>query len=235
MFEISRAARLVRQRYSRAIVTGPTGGQTASAACLHSGLPPARPSQAFSHTSAEGGMERPARSCARRLLCSSTARRSRSAFPVTDSEKNGRDILHSTMNRSLKTFLLWLLIAVLPLNAVAGSLGMSCASLHQQSQVSAGTAAMHHAPAADEHAPHGGEHAGHTAQLPSDTDSPSPDVDQQSHGSCSACSTFCVGAVVPSSTNLTVPSFDGSDAAAASPAAFAVGFIQDGPQRPPRH
>lgn len=139
------------------------------------------------------------------------------------------------MNRSLKTFLLWLLIAVLPLHAVAGSLGMSCAPVHQQSQVSTGTAALHHEPAADEHAHHGGEHADNTSQLSSDTESPSPNVDKQSHGSCSACSTFCVGAVVPSSTNLTVPSFDGSDAAAASPSAFAVGFIQDGPQRPPRH
>jgi hypothetical protein len=139
------------------------------------------------------------------------------------------------MNRPFKTFLLWLLIAVLPLHAVAGSLGMSCAPVHHQSQVAAGMSMQHHEMVADEHAHHGGEHASHAAELPSDTGSPVPDIEKQSHGSCSACSSFCLGAAAPPSTDLAVPSFDGSDAVLASPATLLVGFIQDGPQRPPRH
>lgn len=133
------------------------------------------------------------------------------------------------MNRTLKTLLLWLLIAVLPLNAVAASLGMSCAPSHGRSHEQSP------APAAAEHAHHGAEHAPHAAALPPDTDAPAPDVEQQSHGSCSACSAFCLGAVAPPSSDLAFPSFDGSDAAVAAPAALLVGFIQDGPQRPPRH
>lgn len=139
------------------------------------------------------------------------------------------------MNRTFKTFLLWLLIAVLPLHAVAGSLGMSCAPVHHQSQTPVGMSVSHHEAMADEHAHHGGEQSSHTAELSSDTEPSVPDVEKQSHGSCSACSSFCLGAAAPPSTDLAVPSFDGSDAAVASPAVFLVGFIQDGPQRPPRH
>lgn len=139
------------------------------------------------------------------------------------------------MNRSLKTFLLWLLIAMLPLHAVAGRLGMSCAPVHHQAQGAAVMSMPHHEVVTDEHAHHGGEHAGQSAELSSDTDSSVSGVEKQSHGACSACSSFCIGAVAPPSPDLTLPSFDGSDAAVASPAAFVVGFIQDGPQRPPRH
>lgn len=138
------------------------------------------------------------------------------------------------MNRTFKTFLLWLLIAVLPLHAVAGSLGMSCAPVHHQAQAPAGMAAQHQEQMAGEHAHHGGEHPSPAAELSSDTAPSDSGVEKQSHGSCSACSSFCLGAVAPPSTDLAVPSFDGSDAAVASPAAFLAAFIQDGPQRPPR-
>ena len=139
------------------------------------------------------------------------------------------------MNRTFKTFLLWLLIALLPFHAVAGSLGMPCAPVHHQAPAPSSVSAPHHEVVADEHAHHGGEHASHTAELSSDTEPSVSDVEKQSHGSCSACSSFCLGAVAPPSTDLAVPAFDGSDAAVTWPAAFLVGFIQDGPQRPPRH
>jgi hypothetical protein len=140
------------------------------------------------------------------------------------------------MNRALKTLLVWLLVAVLPLHAVAGSLGMSCAPVHQQSGHAAmNSGSAHHDPVADEHAHHNAEHAVEGLD-PGVHDHPSASkVEKQSHSSCSACSAFCIGAVAPPSAYLPVPTFDGTDAVAVPPAAFAVGFIQDGPQRPPRH
>jgi len=139
------------------------------------------------------------------------------------------------MNLRLKTFLLWLLVAVLPLNAVAGSFGMSCSPVHQQMQEPTITGVLHQDDMTDAHAHHGAEHAGHVVDSTAAADSLAPDVEKQPHSSCSACSAFCLGAVAPPSTDLTVPSFDGSDVALPSPAALTVGFIQDGPQRPPRH
>lgn len=139
------------------------------------------------------------------------------------------------MNRTLKTFLLWLLIAVLPLNAVAGSFGMVCSPVHQQSQEPTGGRVIHHERMADAHAHPGTEHAGHVVDSTAAAGSLVPDVEKQAHTPCSACSAFCLGVVAPPSTDLAVPSFDGSDVVLLSPAAFAVGFIQDGPQRPPRH
>jgi len=140
------------------------------------------------------------------------------------------------MNRTLKTFLLWLLIAVLPLHAVAGSFAMSCAPVHQQpSQSLPSSGVSHHELADDTHAHHGDQHAGvdndsHTAGHGS-----ASKVEKQSHSSCTACSAFCVGAAAPPSSSIPVPLVDGSDAVVVLARAFAVGFIQDGPQRPPRH
>ncbi|QOY92964.1 hypothetical protein IM543_15355 [Massilia sp. UMI-21] len=139
------------------------------------------------------------------------------------------------MTRTLKTFLLWLLIAVLPLNAVAGSLGMSCSPVHQQLQEPTVTGVLHQKDMTDAHAQHGTEHAGHAVDSTAAAASLAPDVEKQPHTSCGACSAFCLGAAAPPSTDLAVPSFNGSDVVLPSPAAFAVGFIQDGPQRPPRH
>lgn len=139
------------------------------------------------------------------------------------------------MNRTLKTLLVWLLVALLPLHAVAGSLGLSCAPVHQQSSpVTMDGGAPHRAPMADAHAHHDGGHAGQADSAGADAHAPAPELDQQPHSSCSACSAFCIGAVAPPSSTLPVPAFDGSDVAAVAPAVLAVGFIQDGPQRPPR-
>ena len=85
------------------------------------------------------------------------------------------------------------------------------------------------------HAHHVEEHASQVDDSSADADSPDTKAGNKAHSTCSACSAFCLGAVAPPSTQLTVPAFDGSEAVIVAPAAFAVGFIQDGPQRPPRH
>lgn len=146
-----------------------------------------------------------------------------------------RAILGISMNRSIKTFLVWLLMAMLPLHAVAGS-RMSCGPVHPlSSQVLSELGADSEEHPADAHAHHGGEHASQADSSAVDADPASSESDNKPHSTCSACSAFCLGAFAPPSTHLAVPAFDGSDAVIVAPAAFAVGFIQDGPQRPPRH
>lgn len=144
-----------------------------------------------------------------------------------------RDILAATMNRIFKKLLIWLLVALLPLQAVAGSFGMTCAPVHQESsQDVQNLAAVDHYMMHDAHVGHGSEHAAQASS--SDSDASGHHAGKLSHSTCSACSAFCLGAVAPPSSHLPTPTFDGSDAVIVSPSVFAVGFIQDGPQRPPR-
>lgn len=147
------------------------------------------------------------------------------------------------MNRLLTTLLVWLLMAALPLHAVAASINMSCAPVPSQAPAAplAGHA-LHAAPDhAHEHAgAHGNTHAHHAdhavsaADAPSDEDSPHAKTGKLGHSSCSACSAFCAGAVAPPSFSLPVPVFEGSDALLVARADFVAGFIPDGLRRPPR-
>lgn len=135
------------------------------------------------------------------------------------------------MNRTLKTLLAWLLMAILPLQALAASVGMSCAPNHRE------FAAMS-APAGQDmdtgmHAHHG-DHAGGAGEAVSVAHTPDAQAEQHPHSSCSACSALCIGAVAPPSAFLPVPTFDGSDAFRAAPSALVPGFIPEGLQRPPR-
>lgn len=146
--------------------------------------------------------------------------------------KNSRAILGTSMNRSLKTFLIWLLMAILPLHAVAASVGMSCAP--DSSQVSHKVEridAAHPGAGIEMHAHHGAHASGDSG---SDTHAQPAKFEKQAHSSCSACSALCAGAVAPPSALLAVPGFHGSDVFLASPMAMVPGFIPDGPQRPPR-
>lgn len=138
------------------------------------------------------------------------------------------------MSRPVKTFVIWLLIALLPLHAAAASIGMSCAQLGQALPHHAAGATAHHAADMDAHAHHGGDSADSDAQAADDARGESESA-RQPHSSCSACSAFCAGAVAPPSALQSVPSFGGSNAVLVSPSAILAGFIPDGPQRPPRH
>lgn len=136
------------------------------------------------------------------------------------------------MNRTVKTFIVWLLMLMLPLHAVAASVGMSCAPIRQHEASSAGMAHQQSAP--DAHAHHGGDHAAHGAGTAADDDASASGIAKQAHSSCSACSAVCAGAVAPPSAFSSLPTFDGSDAVLVSPPSLVAGFIPDGPQRPPR-
>lgn len=146
-----------------------------------------------------------------------------------------RAILRPLMTRTVKTFLIWLLMALLPLHAVAASIGMSCALVGQQVPHHAAGQAAHHAPAADAHAHHGADAASSLDQAAPDDGGAQAQSAKQPHSSCSACSSFCAGAVAPPSALQSLPSFGGSTAVLVTPSAVLAGFIPDGPQRPPRH
>jgi hypothetical protein len=145
-------------------------------------------------------------------------------------------ILFGHMNRFLKTLLIWILIAVVPLNAVAATAGMSCGAGHRQAMElvrshDAGQAMHsdtgHHHDATD----------GSGAQPGSATPVAgidSGDADEPAHSSCSACSVFCVGAVAPPSVFVSIPSFSSSETVVVSPAPRVTGFIPEGLRRPPR-
>ncbi|MEW6371143.1 MAG: hypothetical protein AB1584_09415 [Pseudomonadota bacterium] len=146
------------------------------------------------------------------------------------------------MNRLLTTLLVWLLMAALPLHAVAASINMSCAPV--PSQAPAAPMAGHAAHAAPDHAhepANAGAHAhhgGHAASAPdtaADEDGHHAKAGKLSHSSCSACSAFCAGAVAPPSFSLPMPAFEGSDALLVAHADVVAGFIPDGLRRPPRH
>ena len=148
------------------------------------------------------------------------------------------------MNRLLTTLLVWLLMAALPLHAVAASINMSCAPVPSQAPAApAAEHALHATPdIAHEHAgAHGNAHAHHVehaasaADTASDEDGPHAKAGKLGHSSCSACSAFCAGAVAPPSFSLPLPAFEGSDALLVAHADFVAGFIPDGLRRPPRH
>lgn len=148
--------------------------------------------------------------------------------------KNSRAILGTSMNRSLKTFLIWLLMAILPLHAVAASVGMSCAPDSSQVSYKVERIDAAHLGAGIEMHAHHGVHASDAGDSGSDTHAQPAKLEKQAHSSCSACSALCAGAVAPPPALLAVPSFAGSDVFLASPMAMVPGFIPDGPQRPPR-
>ena len=137
------------------------------------------------------------------------------------------------MNRLLTTLMVWLLMAALPLHAVAASLSMSCAPVQQQAGAVQRAGHASRVAASDMHAHHG-MHAMGSADITADGDSSDTEAGKLSHSSCSACSAFCVGAVAVPPSSLSVPSFNGSEAVVAAPVDPVAGFIPDGPQRPPR-
>jgi hypothetical protein len=140
------------------------------------------------------------------------------------------------MNRSLKTLLLWFLMALVPLQAGAAAMGMSCGSAHQQMMAAAMSAA------ADQHEhdsemAHQHDDADFTAALAGSSSShdASEAADGSGHSTCSACSDFCIGAAAPPSSFHPLPAFNGAESVLIAPAQSVARFVPDGLKRPPRN
>jgi hypothetical protein len=132
------------------------------------------------------------------------------------------------MLRLCKTLLLWLLLAVLPVQGIATAAMLSCGPAERASaEVHA-----HHAHAAFAGDMSATDHAAHHIAM--------HDGDHHPHGkhspssSCSACAACCIGAApLPAGVNWAMAR-NGSEAVLVSPSPFMTGFIPASPERPPR-
>lgn len=134
------------------------------------------------------------------------------------------------MTRFVKTVLLWLLIAALPLQGIAAAVKAACGPEHHET-ISSNIMSSHEAMPDEEHAHH--TMVMNDAGNPSDHGSKS----QHQHKSafCSSCAACCVGAVAPpvSLKQPSPPTLSETAHVLASP--WIAGFIPAGPERPPRH
>ena len=155
------------------------------------------------------------------------------------------------MLKTLRTFLIWLLMLAIPAQGVAAATMLYCGPVHQP----AGAAAMQHAGHAiatvaaavvhsaspDTHTHQGHDMSGHVDHAVQDADASGataqaavagvPDLSQ--NVKCSVCATCCSPAGMTSSV-MPIPSLPASSAPLLLAPALVFDFITDGPQRPPR-
>jgi hypothetical protein len=145
----------------------------------------------------------------------------------------------ATMTRLLKKYLLWLLIAVLPIQGFAAVVQRSCNSGRMVAASAALETAELGPSAYDIDAVSASEQAvskhdgcaEHTVDLSKERSG----SHTYKHGSCSACASCCVGAVAPPVfSSFSLPSKI-PEVRRPSGATPVIGFIPDSLERPPRH
>lgn len=149
--------------------------------------------------------------------------------------------------RVFKTFMLWLLIAALPIQGLAAVVKVSCGPKHHHDSAVAVSESGHHhvntsfESASDLHR-HMHSHAHvHEAlmsgALMSDLSDGSASGDKQipKSSTCSACATCCFGGVAPPSSASSASAFDTFQPVAIPAAHPFTGFFPAGLERPPRH
>ncbi|GAA4015931.1 hypothetical protein [Actimicrobium antarcticum] len=137
------------------------------------------------------------------------------------------------MRLHLKTFLLWLMIATLPLQGLAAAMKLSCDPAHHAiAMVSVMTQDQHHSDSSSDQHDHAGMHlaAADTGQ----SDQPGVNDHHYKTSSCSACAACCVGATAPPPVVLPLPVRISSELVIVAPATFATGITPDGLERPPK-
>ena len=138
------------------------------------------------------------------------------------------------MNRFLKTLLLWLLLAALPLQGIAAAMQTACGPLKQDDSAETTLSVQSH------------HHDGDAMNM-SDTDAADAGAvvksamphdksagDQHKHASCSACASCCVGAFAPPSTAVITPTYSNLLPAVVTPVPLLTSFIPTGLERPPK-
>lgn len=130
------------------------------------------------------------------------------------------------MNRVLKTFLLWLLLAALPLQGFAAAVQTSCDPLAHHGSSEIGIQAQSHHHESDDATEPSTEAS---AKLTGDS------VGTKHKSSfCSACATCCVGAVAPPSVSLLIRVYSSAFPVVSSLSPLVTGFIPAGLERPPK-
>lgn len=142
------------------------------------------------------------------------------------------------MNRLVKTFLLWLLIAALPLQGFAAAKQTFCSPSHHNVLMNMNAAVSEHShenKALHSH-DEGAASAHHsTAENPVLADNSSGSHHKHQNSSCSNCAACCVGAVAPPSVVVLTPVYAAAKFLVISPAPLVTGFIPAGLERPPKH
>ncbi len=123
------------------------------------------------------------------------------------------------MLRLFKTWLILLLIAAVPLQAAAGAM-RTCAP--RAALPAAATAAA------------GQHNAARLSAVPHGAGTPEENKTPAKHPACGACSSFCLGALMPPGLALPAAAGTGAQRVTTATAALLPGFIPDGPRRPPR-
>lgn len=146
-------------------------------------------------------------------------------------------VLHfRPMNRTLKTYVLWLLIAVMPFQAFAANVLRACGSSHQSMSMVA--SAMDHGNVSDISDGAGMDQPSgqddHCPEMASSSKQSSETSTSIKHGSCSACAACSVGAFAPPQLLTFKPSFSNAEVYETFGSTFVGGFIPDSLERPPR-
>jgi hypothetical protein len=139
------------------------------------------------------------------------------------------------MNRTFRRLLLWLLMAVLPIQGLAAVMKATCGPNHQSSLPAAAAEDHHHAGHAAPSRHH--DATGHPAageQIAQTADVSISPQDNHAGSYCSACAACCVGAGAPPPAMHRTLVHSSSAAVKISPAPLVTGFIPDGLERPPR-
>ncbi|QNA89555.1 hypothetical protein G4G28_15720 [Massilia sp. Dwa41.01b] len=141
------------------------------------------------------------------------------------------------MNRTLKTYLLWLLIAVMPFQAFAANVLRTCNSGHQGMTMVAATSMDHSDASASSHDAVMDQQSGDEEECSEMASSDDQDNDASKslkHGSCSACAACFVCAVAPPQLLTFKPSFNSAEVYVTFGSTLVAGFIPDSLERPPR-
>jgi hypothetical protein len=145
--------------------------------------------------------------------------------------------------KRLRTFLLCLLMAALPLQGLAAVVKASCGPAHHglSSATVAAQVDHHHAHAGGAHHDHHDHHdqdrlgsASSAASAAASPDGGSAQADSHASSYCSACAACCTGAVAPPSAALSNPSVDAADNGVPSAVPLVAGFIPAGLEHPPK-
>ena len=133
------------------------------------------------------------------------------------------------MTRIFKIFLLWLLMAAIPVQGIAAALRSACSSEQvrtgvSESEMQADTAAVH----IHHEGMSSSEMTAQSMQHPTDHSHHHKTV------SCGTCGSCCAGAFAFPVTAATFPHTAKAVVEATSPFPLVTGFIPDGLERPPR-
>ena len=138
----------------------------------------------------------------------------------------------------LRSAVMWLLLLALPLQGFAAATMLNCGPNHHRMMAAASAEpdeAHEHTAAVQHHHQMGmaaGEHEGASAN-PSGDAPPLPHLDKLVKFKCNACAVCCTGAAMPTAA-FTFEVFPPAMAPASFVPTAHIGFVTDGPDRPPR-